>query len=164
MIVTYAIIAIICVAVVAVVADLLIQDKPNHKISFKETFDLLNAPIITFIYNGRKLHFLLDTGSSLSHIRPEIVKELGVKKEQIDAGGSIAANGIVSFTDKCDIPLSYKDQTYDASFMINKGIVDSLDILKSDFNLEVHGVLGCDFFNKYNYVVDFKEAVAYSRK
>lgn len=156
---------IIGVAAVAGVVNLFgVGNKSGNKISFKETFDLLNAPIITFIYNGKKLHFLLDTGSSLSHIRPEVVDELGLKREESDAAGSVAANGMVNFDGKCSVPLEYKDEKYTADLMITRELGESLDILKRDFNLEVHGVLGCNFFNKYNYVVDFKEAVAYSKK
>lgn len=153
------------VVVIAGIVNLCgVGDKSDNKISFKETFDLLNAPIITFTYNGKKLHFLLDTGSSLSHIRPEVTEELGIHKEKIEVSGSYAATGTVNFDSKCSIPLEYKEDKYDADFMVTKELAQSLDILKRDFNIEVHGVLGCDFFNKYNYVVDFKEAVAYAKK
>lgn len=158
-----AILALAGVAAIACFANLCVGNKKDNKISFKETFDLLNAPIISFTCEGKKLHFLLDTGSSLSHIRPEVADNLGVDK-QSSTGGTLSANGIIASNGRCSIPLMYKDEKYVADFMITKELANSLDILKRDFNLEVHGVLGCDFFDKYNYVVDFKEAVAYSKK
>ena len=158
---------ILTIAGVAAVAGIVnlfgVGSKSVSKISFKETFDLLNAPIISFMYEGKKLHFLLDTGSSLSHIKPSVVESLGIERQE-SGGGTLSANGIIESDGRCSIPLGYKDERYVADFMITKGLAESLDILKRDFNLDVHGVLGCDFFDKYNYVVDFKEAVAYSKE
>ena len=160
------ILTIICVITLAYAINTFnIENKNNKsKISFKESFDLLNVPIITFTYNNRKLHFLFDTGSSLSHIRPELIKSLKLKKQKTESSGSIAANGVINFNGICSIPLGYKEEKYNADFMITEGITASLDTIKQDFNIEVHGILGCDFFNKYNYVIDFKEAVIYSKK
>ena len=58
----------------------MVEDHENYrKISFKETMDLLNIPIITFVCNEKKLYFLLDSGSSYSHISPEAVNYIGGK-------------------------------------------------------------------------------------
>lgn len=160
------IITIACVAAVAGIANMLCIGKKNYnKISFKETFDLLNAPIITFNFNNiRKLHFLLDTGSNLSHIRPDVVDKLPLDIQKHN-NSSMTASGVSMVSKgKCSIPLSYKDKQYIANFLITEEVASSLGVLKRDFNLDVHGILGCDFLDKYNYVVDFKDLTAYSRK
>lgn len=157
------IVAIMTVIGLAGLINLLESIKHANKISFKETFDLLNAPIVTFVSDNRKLHFLLDTGSSLSHIRPSIVDSLGIESQAINEE-TLSANGTIASGGKCSIPLEYNGREYTAEFMLTPQLAESLDALKRDFNLDVHGILGCNFFNKYDYIVDFKELVAYSKK
>lgn len=159
-----AILTIISVAAIAGIVNLFgVGDKNVDKISFKETFDLLNAPVISFMYGNRKLHFLLDTGSSLSHIKPCIVESLNISKKDVN-GNIISANGVISSNSTCTIPLKYKEKEYTANFIITQEIEDSLELLKKEYNINIHGILGCDFFDKYNYVIDFKELIAYSKK
>ena len=43
-------------------------DPAIGKISFRESMDLVQLPIVTFMNNGKKLNFLLDTGASYSSI------------------------------------------------------------------------------------------------
>ena len=144
----------------------MVEDHDRYKkISFKETMDLLNVPIISFVCNGTKLHFLLDTGSSYSHISPEAVTLVNGRVESISSSiNSTGAGGILSSKSHCILRLEYNDHLYDSDFIITEQLSQQMDAIKKDFNIDIHGILGGDFLNRYNYVMDFKELVAYSKR
>ena len=63
--------------------------RDQTKISFKEGLDLTELPIVTFKQGDKKLHFLLDTGSNISYINSEVIKDLEV--EDLNASSSTVA-------------------------------------------------------------------------
>ena len=42
--------------------------------------------------------------------------------------------------------------------------MQQLAVIKKDFNIDIHGILGGDFLSKYEYIIDFKEYIAYSKR
>ena len=144
----------------------MVEDHENYrKISFKETMDLLNIPIITFVCNEKKLHFLLDSGSSYSHISPEAVNYIGGKLENIGEDvQTVGAGGMLNNNKHCILKLEYNKEFYDSDFIVTEQLAQQLEAIKKDFNIEIHGVLGGDFLSRYDYVIDFKELVVYSKR
>lgn len=130
-------------------------------IPFKESVDLVGLPIVTFTNNGEKLHFLLDTGSDDSYIVPSILDKLVIleKKEMktpvITGGGNSESPGYVVLN------ISYKDYVFTNAFKIN-AMEDAFEDAFGSRGVVVHGILGSIFFNKYNYMLDFKELQATS--
>ena len=53
--------------------------KYKTQISFRESMDLMELPVITLRYKGIKLNFLLDTGSNDSFISNSAFDKLGVE-------------------------------------------------------------------------------------
>lgn len=138
------------------------QNKPKAVIPFKESVDLVGLPIVTFTNNGQKLHFLLDTGSDDSYIVPSILDKLVIISKQdlsdhiITAGGNMQSDGNVTLS------ISYKNHTFINTFKINH-MEAVFEKAFSTSGIVVHGILGSIFFNKYNYILDFKELQATSR-
>ena len=50
--------------------------KNRSKISFMESMNLTDLPVITFTNNDTKLNFLLDTGSDSSYINNSILNNI----------------------------------------------------------------------------------------
>ena len=140
----------------------LFGNKKTFNVSFQEAMDLCELPIITFKNNNRKVNFMLDTGSNNSIISVETAKEL--KKEP-----SGDMNTILSISNEklsgegYTITFYYKDYKFtDVFFIADIGKV--FERLKERTGVQVHGILGVDFFRKYNYVLDFDELKAYIKK
>ncbi len=138
------------------------KNKNKATIPFKESVDLIGLPIVTFTNNGQKLHFLLDTGSDDSYIVPSILDKLIIVSKHdskdviMTAGGNVASAGAVTLS------ISYKNHTFMNLFKIS----DMENIFEEAFStsgIVVHGILGSIFFNKYNYILDFKELQATSK-
>ena len=130
-------------------------------ISFKEVFDLIGFPIITFTQNGRKFHFLFDTGANDNIIDSNVLKYLD--HEKLDGKGTLSGlGGVNSTVTACNITLKYKDTEYPFLYLV-RDMKDTFDLFKKDFGIQLSGVIGTKFFAEYKYVIDFKDFIAYSK-
>lgn len=135
--------------------------RKNSTISFKETLDLTDLPIITFNNNDIKINMLLDTGSSISLIDSSIIDKLIYTKiEGITTMFGVGGEG--SPGENCIMEISHKKEVYKNIFVISD-LSGPFNTIKSESGVNLHGILGNDFFEKYKYVLDFKDYTAYVR-
>lgn len=132
-------------------------------ISFKEVFDLIGFPIITFTQNGKKFHFLFDTGTNHNIIDSSILKYLDYEKVPSSEINTLSGmDGIKHEVGLCNITLYYKDQAYPFTYL-SKDLKKTFALFKKDFGIQLSGMVGTEFFAKYKYVIDFKDFIAYSK-
>lgn len=133
-------------------------------ISFMETFNLTEMPIVTFFAGDTKINFLLDTGSTSSYISQNS-SELITGSEEVCNMGVISAGGTDNLNCKViDTFLSYNNIEYEVKLFVNKNLDESFSKIKDSKGITLHGILGSDFMDKYSYVIDFEKYVAYSKK
>lgn len=133
---------------------------PNS-ISFWETFKLTGLPIITLTQGNKNLNFIFDSGSDHNIIDQSILSSLDHQLLNVD-GSVFGVNGKLDKTKVCSITLSHKDKEYPANYLVCD-MSGSVKRLKDLYGVNVHGLIGTEFFHKYQYVLDFKELIAYSR-
>ena len=136
-----------------------VRKRNNSKISFKEAMDLVELPVITFYNNNKKLNFLLDTGSNVSYINKSIIHLLvyEMTDKRMD---TIGVEGNKVNNQFCKMSVTYKNQVFDEEFSI-ADLDGAFDVVKQESGVQIHGILGSKFFEKYKYVIDFKELTAY---
>ena len=147
-------------AIVAHFVDLTRKRGSSDRMSFMETMNLCELPIVTFMNNGKKLNFLLDTGASKSVIHSGALEGLTYKSinKSGDVYGMDGKRKDVSFI---NMSIGYKGKDYNEEFQsIDMSV--SFSNLKADFGVNLHGILSSTFFQKYKYVLNFDELVAYS--
>ena len=154
-------ILIIC----AIICYQYIPYKPKHSFSFKEANDLVGLPIITFYSNKQKLHFLLDTGADHSAFSNKYLnlvehKMLDGQGTLTDAGGHTVNVGVAYMR------LYYGNRPFDSYFQIvdMTPISKAIGLTVKGQEIEILGVIGCDFLAKYEYILDFSKMIAYSVK
>jgi hypothetical protein len=135
------------------------KSKQICNISFKEAMDLTELPVVTFYNKGYKLNFLLDTGSNDSHINSSVLSNLSyrtspVKRETTGMEGNRIQN------DTCNMTISYKDRDFNTDFNVND-LDNAFSVVKQESGVQIHGILGSLFFQKYKYVLDFDTLIAY---
>lgn len=159
------IIAIIIIIVLAFSLLLVKGGKEeDFSISFMETFNLTEMPIVTFLAGNTKINFLLDTGSSQSYIA-QTASNLVTGKEMICNIDVISAQGTEDLTCKViDTTLTYKNKEFEVRLFVNKSLNISFSDLKDKKGITLHGILGSDFLDKYSYIIDFKKYLAYPKK
>lgn len=154
-----ALLAFVGVAMILYVDVYKVKRKEKTKISFKEGLDLTEVPIVTFNCGNEKLHFLLDTGSNVSFLNKEVLKKIPHKKANI-VSQTVGMEGKEVHTEHYRVTIGYKDQTFEEIF----GVLDLSEAFKAvtgNSGIKVHGILGSKFFEKYKYILDFNELIAY---
>ena len=136
-----------------------IRKRNNSKISFKEAMDLVELPVVTFYNGDTKLNFLLDTGSNVSYINSSIIPLLVHEKTDKEMN-TIGIEGNKVSNQFCKMSVTYKNQVFEEEFSI-ADLDEAFGGVKQESGVQIHGILGSKFFERYKYVRDFKELTAY---
>lgn len=136
----------------------------KNSISFMETFNLTEMPIVTFLSGDVKVNFLLDTGSSHSFLAQN-ASSLITGTEAVCDMSVTSAQGTEDMTCKIiETVLTYKNKDYDVKLVVNKSLDISFNDLKAQKGIILHGILGSDFLDRYSYIMDFGKYIAYPNK
>lgn len=130
----------------------------EHFYRFSETFDKSNILISTFENNNKKLNFIIDTGSNLSHIDASCLKYIDCKCLKTDETNIVYGLGDIAMTvnNIYNISLTFNDDMFNEDFLISN-MSESSKQFKEKFGIELHGLLGTPFLIKYNYIINFKD-------
>lgn len=152
---------LLVVIIIAIIINTIegIRKENGSKISFRESMDLTELPIITFYNGDKKLNFLLDTGSNVSHINSSVIHLLDHTKTD-QKTDTIGMEGNKVSNDICKMTVYYRNQRFEEDFIISD-LNDAFDIIKQEDGVQIHGILGSKFFEKYKYILDFSELIAY---
>ena len=162
------ILGIIIIFISVVIITLIVKyfrdklNKEKSKISIKESIDLAQIPIITFKEGNKKFNFLLDSGSSDSHISENAASMLNGVIKNVDytytsSDNSSSINRIIEST------LEYKNEKFKVNLLVNNNLNSSFDTIKSNCGIQLHGILGTNFLEKYKYILDFAKLVVYHK-
>lgn len=160
------VVIIICVIILIITAAIITGilagiKKKNSEISFREAMDLAELPVITFYNGDRKINFLLDTGSNISYLNKNIVSSLVVESTG-EESNIIGIEGNKVNCKICKMIIKRKNQEFEEEFSI-ADLNKAFRIVKEESGVQIHGILGSRFFEKYKYVLDFKDYIAYVR-
>lgn len=146
--------------IVAHFIDLARNKSSYDKMSFRETMDLTGLPIVTFRQGENKFNFVLDTGAYSSIIDSRVLDKLQYTELEGKSVG-YGIDGKEHHMDIVGIILTYKDKNYADAFRV-LDMTTSFNALKRDYGVTVHGLLSSSFFERYKYVLNYNELVAYS--
>lgn len=159
------IIVVLVVLLIGVTLFVVLQNRQYTQMSFRETLELTDLPIITFHHikdgNDIKLNFLLDTGANRSIIDNSMISSCDY--EPVGSENSLCGlDGVDRVVYNVDIVLNYSGKPYEEVFQVSdmKAVFDKI---KEDKGVTIHGILGNTFFNRYRYVIDFDKYVVYSK-
>lgn len=130
--------------------------------SFQNSMDLAELPVVTFRQGDKKINFLLDTGSNNCIIDSNILKSIDHKMLDVETN-ILGLEGNAQKTGVCTIKMTYKDKEYEYPYVI-QDMSAAFDSIKKETGVTVNGMLGSKFFNEFKYVLDFDELIAYSKE
>lgn len=138
------------------------MDIHPEAMSFQNSMDLADTPVVTLYQGEKKINFILDTGATACIIDSTYLKELNYEKlDTIVNNRGIEGN--ISQCKTCSLKISYKNKHYKVPCLI-QDLSRTLGKLKEETGVTVHGILGTNFFNAFNYVLDFEKYIAYSKE
>lgn len=146
--------------IVAHFVDLCRSKNSYDRMSFRETMDLTGLPIVTFRQGENKFNFVLDTGAYSSIIDSRILDKLQYTELEGKSVG-YGIDGKEHHMDRVGIVLTYKDKDYSDAFRV-LDMTTSFNAFKRDYGVTVRGLLSSSFFERYKYVLNYNELVAYS--
>lgn len=155
--------AVIILAVIINGVEDYCKQRERVNMSFKEALDLVELPVVTFYNGDKKLNFLLDTGSNISQINSSVLPLLDYKKVEEKNMDVTGIEGNKVNTEFCEMTITYKGQEFVGEFCIHD-LDEAFSIVKEESGVQIHGILGSLFFQKYKYVFDFASLIAYSKK
>ncbi len=115
-----------------------------------------NLPFVKLklIHNDKELilkNVLIDTGSTKSVFKENLVEKINIKPEPEDILGSIRGIGGTEFVYIKQIDLLYLDNTCVRNFKV--------DIGEMDYDFDIDGILGMDFLLKINAIIDLNNLI-----
>ena len=131
-------------------------------VSFKQGFIPPRIPIATFYQDGKKLNFLLDSGSDKNVLDSRILKE--VKYEEVE-GGNVNLTGVggVTQVNTCKVAFTCDTKEYTEEFLITD-LSEAFGLIEQEHCITLHGIIGSTFMRKNNIVMDFQNLVAYTKE
>ena len=135
----------------------------KKNMSFIESINLTGLPIISFHNKNSVVNMVLDTGSNVCLINQSYIEALECKKEDDVHDGVLGLGGEADKGLIVTVPFSYKNQKFEIECWVTN-MQSTVDTMKQEYGVTIHGILGTGFFMKYKYVLDFNEMVAYSLK
>lgn len=134
----------------------------NSYMSFRESMDLTELPVVTFYQGDKKINFLLDTGSNNSLINAYCGLDIEFNGTNVESE-IYGINGEKIMAKCAKIKFSYKDFTFNYNFQVCD-LSNTFEAIKKETGVNIHGILGNQFFKEYSYILDFNKLVAYSKK
>ena len=142
------------------------MSEPKDYFSFSEAMDSVELPLLILTNNGKKLKFIVDSGSNSCHIDKNILSELEYEDTSLSSSPSETATGggmINTSKDRCVMKLNLKNTVFTVPFLI-EDLKAPFDFIKSQDGIQLHGILGSNFLSANGWVLDFAENVAYMNK
>jgi len=134
--------------------------KDKKLISFQQSLDLTNLPVITaYTENLGKINLLIDTGASVCCINSKYHDSLSLINFNADV--STAGNNV--YVNNCTV-LSLDIQ--------GKKVVDTFILMdmeyqfneiKNETGVTIHGIIGTSLMTKYKYIIDFNKSCFYAK-
>ena len=141
------------------------RNTPQDSISIKK-YMKGDLPVITLTNNGIAFNFLIDTGSNISHICSSAAAL--IEHQHISKDNEVKVAGLGSINQGITIcSATFKDtlsKEYEINLSISEDLENTAKYIKEVTDIEIHGLLGTDFLQKYKYVIDFKALEIYTRK
>lgn len=157
------VLALIIVTFIAVLVNG-VEDYNSHnrtnKLSFKGSIDSLTIPIVTLLNNGKAFNFVVDTGANYSVINAEYLKLFDAKIIKGITGKVYGIDGNQQDVYYARIQLSQYTDNFVEEFQIFD-IQSMCDNLKEENGVEIVGILGSSFFQRYKFIIDFNELNMY---
>lgn len=125
-----------------------------------------NLPVIALSSNGNVFNFIVDSGSNISHICTEYFEGLDAvllgeyKDGTVDGLGATNVGIVMCTANLHDVT----GNEYKVHLSISNQLSSVARSIEVNTGVKIHGLLGTDFLNTYNCVLDFKALAVYPSK
>lgn len=153
-------IVLIILFILAIIAEIIYYNKSyNVILSFEEGFKRIKLPVVEIKSGDTILTFLVDSGSQASYIDKNIITHIDANCDPNTQGTVVGINKTTCQTTLCIVSLQAMGQMFSfpmQTFDFNEAIPSEEDLTGG---IVLSGVLGSDFLQKYNGIIDYKHKI-----
>lgn len=135
----------------------------ENVVSFKDSIKNTDFPIIKFTIGSKRYGFILDTGANMNCIDMEALEE--VKDSIVDTKEGTVINSVhgrSKESEACKIDFSYGKSKFSEWFQpVN--MKSPFESINKTGNVNLIGIIGNDFFQKYRWSIDFDRMVVWMK-
>ena len=135
----------------------------KYEESFREAYEKSNLPLIILMINGEKQWFLADSGASINLIKQSYFNTLKKKPKTFENANQIFTGSNAIKTEYCRMSLSYEHKRFNNE-IFNIAQLNVFDFKKEEYGMDVVGILGASFFEKYGWNICFDDLCIYINK
>jgi len=140
-----------------------IKKQNKYRICFKESYKRTDLPVVSLKINGKYEWFLVDSGASCNLIKQSYFDTIKDKPKLIENKSGIYTGSDQIKSEYCSFDLSYKTTKFKGE-IFNIAQLNVFDINKSKYGMDIVGIVGSPFFNKYKWAIDFERMVIWINK
>jgi hypothetical protein len=136
----------------------------KNKFSFLLTYGLKKTglPLIVVEINQQNLCFLLDTGSNKNLLDQKVYEYFKEEIQAVGSGEMFGLDGNKFVTTIIKLSFNFENHTYTTNFNIFDS-KDSFTAIEKESDIQIHGILGNEFFIENEWVIDFEKLTLYSK-
>lgn len=156
------IILLVVIAVAFIINAIEDKNRKTNLLHFGDVINRSGLPVVTFSNGGKKFMFLLDTGSNYSIIDSNSLNQVEHSVIEGATGEVYGMDGSIVKISYAHIVLKGDNSTFEDNFQV-VNMSNAFANLKENQGVEVIGIIGSNFMNRYNFILDFKDLIAYTK-
>lgn len=119
-------------------------------------------PLIVVNINQHNLCFLLDTGSNKNLLDQKVYDYFKEEIEAVGSGEIFGLDGDKFATTIIKLSFNFENYSYTTNFNVFDS-KDSFAAIEKESDIQIHGILGNEFFIENEWVIDFEKLTLYSK-
>ncbi|MFT3752109.1 MAG: retroviral-like aspartic protease [Paludibacter sp.] len=137
----------------------------QKRISYPLSYSLqkTNLPLIAVDINGNYLCFLLDTGSNKNLIDQRVYEYFKEHFETVGNNSIFGLDGYKTETPVIKLSFNFENYSYSTKFSVFE-LEKSFEAIEKESDIQIHGILGNEFFIENGWIIDFEKLTLYSSK
>lgn len=140
----------------------IIKIREGEEINFSNDLIKSGLPIIKMTIMGVRYNFLLDTGANVNVLDDVFVNTLlekGINPVYSSGDTIFGSSKPTECKNKIELSFSYNNKNYTENFIVSEDVKNTFNLIKSEYNIEIVGILGSTFFTKHKMSLDFNRSV-----
>ena len=142
--------------------DIKVVKVKGEKLEFRQDYANHQLPIVKLNFNGNRLNFLLDTGADINIINKDTFNSIKTEDVNVEKAALVTTGSTAVTSEKTILPFKYGNKKFEEPFRI-MNMSEPFNYLLDKHQIQIHGVLGTDFFSKYKWSIDFDTMVVWTK-
>jgi len=140
------------------------QSRMQQNIDTPISFGLrkIGLPLIVVNVYQQNLCFLLDTGSNKNLLDQKVYDYFKEKIKAVGSGEMFGLDGNKFVTTIIKLSFNFENHSYTTNFNIFDS-KDSFTTIEKKSDIQIHGILGNEFFIENEWIIDFEKLTLYSK-